>query len=222
MKQAFFLRGVFALATTASMTAASNAGPIRLDFEGLGTRAAIVDYYNGGTDSQGNSGINYGVSFGSNTLALRESDPFANFSLEPTPETVIFFLTGSAILNYAPGFEIGFSFFYSTVGFTGSVQVFDGLNATGTMLGLIDLAALGPGPDPANEFSNWAVGALSFAGTAKSINFGGTVNRVGYDNITFGSVDPRGLPEPSSLALALMTLGLGWSVRREACARSGG
>jgi PEP-CTERM motif len=210
MKKALIALGV---AQTAMFAPSASAQVIFLDFEGLGTRAAINDFYNGGTDSQGNAGVNYGISFGANSLALRESDPLANFSREPSAETVMFFLTGSSVLNYGPGFDEGFSFFYSTVSFAAQVQVYDGLNATGNLLGTISLAALGAGPDLSNPFSNWEIGSLSFAGTARSIDFGGTVNQVGFDNITFGSVDPNqptvpAIPEPSTYALMLAGLGV--------------
>jgi PEP-CTERM motif len=201
---------VFALRTTlvaAALGSALSAGAavITLDFEGIGSQASINNFYNGGTDSQGNSGVNYGVAFGSNALGFRESDPAANFALPPSAETIMFFLTGTAVLNYAPGFDTGFSFWYTTTGFTGSVQVYDGLDATGNLLGSISLAALGAGPVPGDPFSNWAIGSLEFNGMARSVNFGGTVNQVGYDNITFGSTNPVtppvGVPEPGSLAL---------------------
>ena len=192
---------VIASAATITLCGASIAAtPITLTFEGVGNQAQINNFYNGGTDSQGNSGTNYGVQFGANTLALMESDPLANFSGEPTPSTVMFFLTGTAVLNYAPGFDTGFSFYFTTLSFTGVVRVYSGLNATGTLLGSISLPALGPGPDPANLFSNWRVGALPFSGIARSIDFGGTVNQVGYDNITFGSINPT-VPEPASWLL---------------------
>ena len=175
---------------------------IQLDFEGVGSQAQIIDFYNGGTDSLGNSGVNYGIEFGSNTLGLTESEPLANFSGQPSGETVMFFLSGTAILNYAPGFDTGFSFYYTTVSFTGSVEVFDGLNATGNLLGSLSINALGVGPDVANPFSNWEASSLGFAGIAKSINFGGTVNQVGYDNITFGSTIPDIIPSPPGTPVA--------------------
>jgi len=202
------------VAATCLAATASDATVIKLDFEGLGSGAQVGAFYNGGTDSMGNAGTNYGISFGSNTLAFQESDPYANFSRAPSGETVMFFLTGTAILNYAPGFTEGFSFYYSTVTFAAKVQVYDGLNATGNLLGEIQLGALGYGPDPDNPYSNWAIGSLGFAGNARSVNFGGTVNRVGYDNITFGSTNPNdvstppnNVPEPGTLAL-LMACGV--------------
>lgn len=212
-----FKNALAAAGLAAAIVAPAAADPIVLDFEGIGNQAAINNFYNGGTDSLGNSGVNYGVQFGSNSLALQEQDPAANFSNEPSPNTIMFFLTGSSVLNYAPGFDTGFSFFFTTVGFAGSVNVYDGLNATGNLLGSINLAALGAGPDPANVFSNWGIGSLTFAGTAKSIDFGGTVNQVGYDNITFGSATPSvsAIPEPSTyVMLALGLAGLGCVSRR--------
>ena len=199
----FFKNSMATAALCAMMAPVMAADPITLTFEGAGSGASLNDFYNGGTDSFGNSGTNYGVQFGANALSLKESDPEANFSGEPSEETTMFFLTGSAVLNYAPGFDTGFSFYFSTTNFSGSVQVYDGLNATGNLLGSISLPALGAGPDPLNSFSNWQVGSLSFSGTAKSIDFGGTVNQVGYDNITFGSIDPNipAVPEPSSYAM---------------------
>lgn len=209
-----FLIGLLLLAVNGS----AQAGVITLDFEGIGTQANILEFYNGGTDSQGNSGVNHEISFGQNTLGLKESDPNANFSGEPSAETIMFFLTGSAILNYDQGFDTGFSFYYTTVSFNGSVSVYDDVDATGNLLGSIDIASLGSGPDLSNPFSNWEVGSLGFSGIAKSIDFGGTVNQVGYDNITFGSVNPdiASVPEPFSLALLSLGLaGLGFSRKKK-------
>lgn len=203
-----FLKTALAAVAFAVIAAPASAAIITLDFEGAGNQAALLDFYNGGTDSAGNSGTNYGIQFGSNALSIIDIDAggSGNFGNEPSPDTILFFLTGSAVLNYAPGFDTGFSFFYSSTTFAGSVNVYDGLNATGNLLGSIALPALGVGPgDPNGDFSNWAAVGLAFDGTARSIDFGGTVNQIGYDNITFGSAVP--IPEPS--IYALMALGVG-------------
>lgn len=211
------IRTAIALAFMGSASIAS-AAVITLDFEGVGNQASINNFYNGGTDSLGNSGTNYGVAFNSNALGIIDSDAGGggNIGNEPTPSTVMFFLTGSAVLNYAPGFTTGFSFYYSTVSFGGSVNVWDDLNATGNLLGTINILPLGAGPgDPNGSFSNWAIGSLALAGNAKSIDFGGTVNQVAYDNVTFGSTRPDVVPEPGTIALlGLGLVGLAASRRR--------
>lgn len=198
-----------------SVSGFANAGIIILDFEGVGDTANINDFYNGGTDSLGNSGTNYGISFGTNTLGCIDSDVggTCNFANEPTADTVMFFLSGSSsILNNAAGFDTGFSFYY-TSSTAVSVNIYSGLNLTGSLLGSIALlsnhTANGCVGDPTGTFCNWDIGSLGFAGMAKSIDFGGTANKVGFDNITFGSVNPNRVPEPSSLAIfALSILGL--------------
>ena len=189
---------------------------IVLDFEGAGSTAFLNGFYNGGTDSAGNAGVNHGIEFGPNALALKESDPVANIGAIPSPETVMFFLSGSAILNYAGGFD-SFSFWYSTTGFSGTVSAFDGLDGSGTLLGTVNLDALGNGPVPGNPFSNWAKASVAFAGAARSINFGGTVNQVIYDDITLGNLDVVApVPEPGVLGLfGLAALALGASRRKK-------
>lgn len=205
-------RAVLAAALMAGATAAQ-AAPIVLDFEGAGNLANLNNFYNGGTDSLGNSGTNYGIAFGANTLSIIDEDAGGNgnFANEPTPSTIMFFLTGSAVLNYAPGFTTGFSFFYSSAT-AASVVVYDGLDATGNVLATLNLASQfndGCVGDPSGAYCNWTAVGAAFSGTAKSIDFGGTVNRTGYDNITFGSATPivGTVPEPTSLLLAALALG---------------
>lgn len=193
----------------------ANASVITLDFEGVGNNAAINDFYNGGTDSQGNSGVDYGVSFGSDALGCIDADAGGScaFANEPTADTVMFFLSGSSVLSYDAGFDTGFSFFYTSARDV-SVNVYSGVNLTGDLLGSINLSNNasdnGCTGDPTGNFCNWDIGSLSFAGIARSIDFGGAANYVGFDNITFGSTNPdTEVPEPSSLAiLALGVLGL--------------
>jgi MYXO-CTERM domain-containing protein len=212
-----------AVAMAAACSASVQAAPFTLTFEGVGNNAQILDFYNGGTDSQGNSGVNYGVRFGGNALGLVDGDAGGNgnFANEPTPSTTMYFLSGTAILNYAPGFRDGFSFFYTSTNFEGVVRVYAGENAAGTLLGELVLGInSSPGTcsgDPGGDFCNWTAAGLDFAGVAKSIDFGGTVDQIGYDNITFGSSDPTVKPvsEPAGFGLlALAGIGAVASRRR--------
>jgi len=62
--------------------------------------------------------------------------------------------------------------------------------------------------DPSGSFCNWTPVGVSFAGTARSIDFGGTANFTGFDDITFGSASPgqpTAVPEPATL----LTFGAG-------------
>lgn len=163
-----------------------------ITFEGLQNAEAVNEYYNGGTGGKGTSGgPNYGVSFSTDSLALIDFDAggTGNFANEPSPSTVLFFTENTAVMNVPSGFTGGFSFYYSTVLFTGVVEVYTGLNKTGTKIATIPLQALGGGGggDPGGNFNVWAMVGVAFSQTARSIDFGGTALQVGFDNITVGS-----------------------------------
>jgi len=221
MSRIWITAGALALAMAAA--GAANAAPVVLTFEGVGNTASINNFYNGGTDSLGNSGPNLGVSFSGATLGLIDADNggSGNFANEPSPNTIMFFLdANSAVLDYAAGFDTGFSFFY-TSSTAADVNVWSGLGATGSLLGTIHLAAQASGNncvgDPTGGFCNFSAIGVAFAGTAHSIDFGGTANQTGYDNITFGSDRPVGgdVPEPAAWALMITGFGLaGASLRR--------
>ena len=191
----------------AILMSVSSASALVLNFEGLQDMENILDFYNGGTGSLGSSGTNYGVSFGPDALALIDADAGGNgnFANEPSPDTVAFWLTGSSlVMNYAAGFTTGFSFFY-TSSTVATVSIYDDLNGAGNLLGQINLLAQhtanGCTGDPNGTFCNWDAIGVAFAGTAKSVDFSGTANQIGYDEITFGSVNPGQVPEPSTLIL---------------------
>ena len=58
------------LCTTAMLVTGICQATTVLTFEGVGDQAAVNDFYNGGTDSAGNSGPNYGINFSSTSLGL--------------------------------------------------------------------------------------------------------------------------------------------------------
>lgn len=201
------IKNLLAAASLAAMMApAMAANPVVLDFEGIaapGTNAAIGNFYSG-----------LGVTFSSNALAINGY----NGSAEPTPTSVLFFLQGAAAtLNYAAGFDTGFSFYFSSNTTDGNIQVFDGLNGTGNVLASIALPSQASSNCPSGStgtYCTWTPIGVSFAGTAKSINFGGAANFIAFDNVTFGSAVP-GVPEPSTYALmALGLAGIGFVARR--------
>ena len=100
----------------------------------------------------------------------------------------------------------------------------EALNELGGLIGWGNLSNPGTngslwtyGGDPTGQFCNWTAVGVSFAGTAYSIDFGGTANQTAFDNITFGSDTPGGgaVPEPATWAMMILGFGLvGAAARR--------
>jgi PEP-CTERM motif len=220
------LGGAFALAATIIVTPALAATV--LTFEGLSNLEPVDGFYNGANGGLGSgSGPNFGITFSQNALAIIDSDAggTGNIGGEPSPSTVLFFLTGdAATMNVAGGFDTGFSFFYSAIVDPGSINVWDGLDGTGNLLATLALALtpFNGAPDPTGAFSPLVPVGVAFDGIARSVDFGGTVDRIAFDDITIGSVTPganTSVPEPGSLILlAAGALGAGfirqWTRRR--------
>ena len=210
------MRKTMVFVAVLALASLSWAGPITLTFEGLGNQEQVLNYYNGGFGGSGSGpGPNYGITFGSDSLSLIQNGfgGNGNFSNAPSGHTVLFFLSGPGdVMDVAAGFNTGFSFFYADqVGFTGSVDVFSGLDGTGTLLAHLDLPST---PDPYNV---WVPVGVGFLGTAESVIFSGSANFIGFDNITLGATTPGGTtPEPGSLVLLGSGLiGLGGMIRRK-------
>jgi hypothetical protein len=49
---------------------------------------------------------------------------------------------------------------------------------------------------------------VTFSGVARSIDFGGTADYTAFDDITFGSAIPGGIPEQATWALLLLGFGV--------------
>ena len=221
------LVGLAAIAT--GLATPVYADVVSLNFEGINGAypttdyAQILEFYNGGTSSAGTSGTNYGVSFGSNALAIclnttaTDGTNCSNTSRGGLGDSSsqlggLFFLSGSeTFLNFAAGFDTGFSFNYVSVSYSGSVSVYDGLNGTGNLLATLNLSPnSGSCPGYSAPFCPFSPVGVAFSGIAKSISFAGVANQIVFDDITFGSVTPGpgGVPEPASWALMLGGFGL--------------
>ena len=218
MKTTFKLAAPLAAAVFAMSSV--YAAPVVLTFEGATDLASVNDFYNGGTDSLGASGPNFGINFSTTSLALVDFDAGGNgnFANEPSPSTILFFQAGgAATMNVAAGFNTGFSFFYTSTA-DGFVNVFDGLNGTGALLATLNLAANNGNcvGDPNGTFCNFTPVGVAFVGTARSVDFGGAAGFIGFDDITLGDIIPGGtVPEPGTLGLlGLAALGFA-SLRRK-------
>jgi PEP-CTERM motif len=227
--------GAVALVLAVVITATPALAATVLTFEGLGNLEPVVGFYNG---QQANGGIgsgpgpNLGITFSQNALAIIDADAggTGNFGGEPSPSTGLFFLSGqAATMNVAAGFDTGFSFFYSSINVPGSIDVWDGLDGTGNLLGslVLPVTPFSGAPDPTGAYSPFVPIGVAFNGIARSVDFGGTVNQIVFDDITIGSVTPgpntsvpdASVPEPGSLILlAAGALGAGvirrWVGRR--------
>ena len=181
---------------------------VTLDFEGAaGYVNGIDQFYNGGTDSLGQSGPNYGISFSDAAVALSNDDLGPYYAGAPSPLTVMYAFDSSAFMNVASGFVDRLTFAYSSaVSNLDFVNIYSGLNGTGTLLASASLfgnASIGcSGP----AFCNFDLTSVKFAGVGRSISFGGNDSGVLYDDITITAV-----PEPSTylmFALGLVAVGV--------------
>ncbi len=202
-----------ALATTSAMAAVEV-----LNFAGLdgAHQEQPLEYYNGGLGGLGSGpGPNYGISFGADTIVCSDiNHGGCNTDMIPggPGANILYFLSGPGdVMNVSGGFDTGFSFFYSAIGFTGTVTVYSGLDSTGSVLATLNLG-LTPiaGPGCAAQYCPFSAAGVTFAGLAHSVNFSGTADYIAFADITLGSPDAGGspIPEPANVALMLAGLGL--------------
>lgn len=217
-----------------ALAGAAQASVVSLNFEGIapypnGNNVFIQNFYNGGTSSIGTSGNNFGANFSDNALLICLNSTTVGCSNtsrgglgDPASQQgALFFLTGTdTFLNFAAGFTTGFSFNYTAINNPGSIGVYDGLNGTGNLLTSLNLPTTTSGPCPGYGagFCPFVPLGVAFAGTARSIDFGGVANQIVFDDITFGSVTPGPGTIPVPMSLALFGLGLAGltAVRRRA------
>lgn len=164
-----------------------------LTFEG--TTGGVNTFYAGGTDQNGNVGPNVGISVTNGAAVITHNGgnsygpPIVN---EPSFKTVLWVRDPRVTFNKPAGFSSGFSLMYtSTPTNNGTVNVWSGLNGTGTLLATFPL----PGQAQCNvqfaAYCNWASVGANFAGVAQSVTLSANAPfTMWLDNVTFGSVSP--------------------------------
>ncbi len=178
-----------------------------LNFEGLaGIGEFLLDFYNGGVASGGSSGTNYGISFNSNVGGINMA--VENVLNVPSPDYFMFYQDGPGVINIASGFTTGFSFSYTSSA-PGTVNIYDGLNGTGTLLASLPIGVnFQNGGCPPNTYCHWDVASIPFSGTARSIVLDGNETECAFDNLTFGVVLPPSSPVPTLSQWGLIIFGL--------------
>jgi hypothetical protein len=170
---------------------------VTINFDTVTAGSTVDQFYNGGTDSLGGSGPNYGVSFTSGDWVI-----LGGYG-ETSPPQFAYNFSGNGGFDVASGFTTQFSF---TAGaFTSSaVSIYDGVGGTGTLLAQITGITDSP----------FAFGAhsVNFAGTARSVIVTAGSAQFAWDDVTLGAL---GVPEPASWALTIGGFGLmGATMRR--------
>lgn len=231
-----------ALALAVGTISSAHAAVVTLDFEGVvpdprvfgETYPAVLDYYSGGASEAGTTGPNYGISASSTALAfcidksilrcLGSNAAKGGVGPGGSRFTAIF-LNGpqanvSATFNVLKGFDTGFAFTYSTT-ISGSVDIFDGLDGSGNLLGTLALGAT-PSTCPPSaraDFCPFVATGLGFAGIARSVVLSGSTNAIVFDDLTFGSaalIAPA-VPEPAAWMMMLAGFAIaGTRLRRRA------
>lgn len=178
---------VFATMALANSAQAQN---IHIDFDTIATGATVDSYYAGGTDSVGETGPNYGVTF-----TAGDWNAITDFG-ETSQPNFAYSASGQGSFDVANGFTGAVNFTYGA--FTDTViTLYSGVGGTGSVLA----SAVASANDP-SAFSSFS---LSFGGTAHSFVISGGTGQFGFDDLDLRS---GAAPEPASWAMMLGGFGL--------------
>jgi hypothetical protein len=196
------------------LAGSAHAAPVVVDFETPNSFASIAEHYNGGTDSLGLAGVNLGVSFGLDALALRNDELGPYFS-NAEGLGVLSAVGAESTMNVAAGFTGVASVLYAGNA-VANVGIWSGLNGTGTRLGQFELSANSAGCAANTPLCVFTTASFDLgAGVAKSITFGESVS--GESAVVFDKVTVAAVPEPGTYALmGLGLVGIAGVARRRA------
>ncbi len=185
------------LAAAASIFAASSASAayVTANFDTVASFSAVGSAYSAS-----------GLVFDAEAIAVDGTDLTLETPFTAHSGTNAMFSPSSAtVMNVADGFVGDVSFWYSSITGSTTVSVFDGLNATGTVLSAFTLAS------NSTAYEMFSLASQSFSGVGYSISFGGNDGQIAYDDVTVNAV-----PLPAAALLFPMgAAALGLSARRK-------
>jgi hypothetical protein len=212
----------------------ARAEAVTLTFATLPNAVTIGSYFNGGLSGfpASGTGPSDGLVFSANANEQKDTvgrtTGTGKFENNPSGLNGVLYFpfssTTGSFINDASGFS-GLSFAYSLLNNLASedttVDIWSGLNGTGTLLETLSLTAASTtvactaNVHPVDEFCTWSTAAAGGFGIAESVSFGSnnSADLVEFDELTF-------VPEPGSAAMLLAGVGmLGVQLKRRSAAR---
>ncbi|MBC9032419.1 PEPxxWA-CTERM sorting domain-containing protein [Sphingomonas sp. JC676] len=186
-----------------------------VNFNAMTTGAKVDNYYAGGANSLGEIGPDYQYVF--------LDDDWVTFQSPSQPQqgNMAYSLSGMGSVNFLAGLTTGLNFDYASDANT-TVSIYADFDGTGTLLASYLLMANNPSAASsrfaaAGQFATsdqFGFVALAFAGTARSLVIASAPGAFTWDNVTFGSLQPGGVPEPEGWALLILGFGAAGAVMR--------